>query len=298
MRSLLPSPVVAQTQQGVFTRRQAVAEGFSYPRIRRLVSSGAWCPVVDTAFVVAGTPFTPLVVAWAAYLLTGGSVSHSTAMALWGRAIPDGDLLHVTVSRNDGRRASGVRRHTSDLDSTQVVRLRGLPITSRVRTITDCLATVDMQHARELMFHALRERWMTHEQLLAALRARTGRPGAKQLLSLVRVSASNPHSEAEAVLHRLLRSAGLLGWLANVPVRDSRGLVGIVDVLFPRQGLVIEVDGRAYHGADRFQADRTRQNRLVAAGYTVLRFTWDDLTTRPEAVIASVRETLAAIAVA
>jgi very-short-patch-repair endonuclease len=38
--------------------------------------------------------------------------------------------------------------------------------------------------------------------------------------------------------------------------------------------LVIEVDGWAYHRTpDRFQRDRERQNRLVAAGWTVLRFT-------------------------
>ena len=43
-----------------------------------------------------------------------------------------------------------------------------------------------------------------------------------------------------------------------------------------------EIDGRAFHSdADRFQRDRTRQNRLVGAGWTVLRFTWNDLRDRP-----------------
>lgn len=51
------------------------------------------------------------------------------------------------------------------------------------------------------------------------------------------------------------------------------------------------MDGRAWHSAgDRFQRDRTRQNALVAAGYTVLRFTWFDVTERPEYVIRTVRE--------
>ena len=47
-----------------------------------------------------------------------------------------------------------------------------------------------------------------------------------------------------------------------------------------------------------FQADRTRQNRLVAAGYTVLRFTWADLTLRPDDVGTQVAATLARLRVA
>jgi hypothetical protein len=44
---------------------------------------------------------------------------------------------------------------------------------------------------------------------------------------------------------------------------------------------------------DRFQADRTRDQRLAAAGYVVLRFTWDDLSNRPDDVIERIRRTMA-----
>jgi len=53
------------------------------------------------------------------------------------------------------------------------------------------------------------------------------------------------------------------------------------------------VDGRAYHGPDRFQSDRTRQNALTAAGCTVLRYTWYDLTERPGYVASQIRAMLA-----
>jgi len=54
------------------------------------------------------------------------------------------------------------------------------------------------------------------------------------------------------------------------------------------------VDGWAWHvDVERFQADRRRQNRLVAAGWTVLRFTWHDLTGRPAEVIAEIRVAVA-----
>ena len=67
-----------------------------------------------------------------------------------------------------------------------------------------------------------------------------------------------------------------------------------MDVLFEQERVVIEVDGYGTHSSrEAFQRDRTRQNELVAAGYRVLRFTWDDLDRRPAAVIRQVRTALA-----
>jgi very-short-patch-repair endonuclease len=54
------------------------------------------------------------------------------------------------------------------------------------------------------------------------------------------------------------------------------------------------VDGRAYHSDRRaFERDRLRQNHLVLQGWLILRFTWEQITQRPQEVIAAV---LAAVA--
>lgn len=44
----------------------------------------------------------------------------------------------------------------------------------------------------------------------------------------------------------------------------------------------------------RFRADRRKGNDLVAAGWVLLRFTWHDVTDRPEATVARIREGRAA----
>ncbi len=63
-----------------------------------------------------------------------------------------------------------------------------------------------------------------------------------------------------------------------------------IDVAFVVHRLAVEVDGWAWHSdVDRFAHDRRRQNALVLAGWTVLRFTWHDLKSRPEAVVAQIR---------
>ncbi|MGH9224336.1 MAG: endonuclease domain-containing protein [Acidimicrobiales bacterium] len=67
-----------------------------------------------------------------------------------------------------------------------------------------------------------------------------------------------------------------------------------VDLAYPARRLAIELDGVTAHGGNRFQTDRTRQNAPVLAGWTVLRFTWADVTERPDRVVAAIRLALAA----
>ena len=66
-----------------------------------------------------------------------------------------------------------------------------------------------------------------------------------------------------------------------------------MDVLFEQERVVAEVDGvLAHSGAEALVRDLRRQNRLIPAGFVVLRFSWADLTTRPEVVVAQVRDAL------
>jgi very-short-patch-repair endonuclease len=90
-----------------------------------------------------------------------------------------------------------------------------------------------------------------------------------------------------------VREAGLSDWVANLPV-SAGGRAYVLDMAFEAQRVEVAVDGRAFHtDARSFQNDRTRQNDLVAAGWTVLRFTWEDIVDRPADVVRRIREILA-----
>jgi very-short-patch-repair endonuclease len=116
--------------------------------------------------------------------------------------------------------------------------------------------------------------------------------GMRQLRDITSALATGSHSQAEQRLIRLLSNAAIVGWLANLRVRIGRTNV-VVDVAFPAAMLAVEVDGRAWHSDARtFVADRRRQNLLVNAGWTVLRYTWADLTDRPGSVLAEIRSAL------
>jgi very-short-patch-repair endonuclease len=166
-------------------------------------------------------------------------------------------------------------------------------ITGPGRTVFDCLRVLPDDRARTLVDRALQRGWTSIGELRWRVRDFSGRHGAPRLARLVHSVGDGTRSTAERVATDLLRRAGITGWEANAEIRDAAGLIGYGDIAFRAAMLVLEVDGWAYHtDPERFQRDRTRQNRLVAAGWTVLRFTWADLRDRPDEVIAAIRAAL------
>jgi very-short-patch-repair endonuclease len=126
---------------------------------------------------------------------------------------------------------------------------------------------------------ALRDELVTHEGLRGVVQAR-------RVLALADPRAESP---PETRLRLALCSAGL----APVPqfvVLDAHGrFLARVDLAIPELRLALEHDGRAVHEqADVFTADRRRQNALVAAGWTVLRFTAADLRSGAAPAVAQV----------
>jgi very-short-patch-repair endonuclease len=107
-----------------------------------------------------------------------------------------------------------------------------------------------------------------------------GRSGA-----LLRAAADRADSAAERLLQRILRAAGITGWVAQHPVGAY-----FVDVTFPRCRVAVEVDGWAWHvDVERFRADRRKGNALARTGWDLLRFTWHELSDQPAAVVSEIR---------
>ena len=122
--------------------------------------------------------------------------------------------------------------------------------------------------------------------------------GLKGVVSARRaLELSDPRAESPP--ESRLRLAFVLAGLQPVPqhvVLDSRGrFVARVDLAFPALRLAVEYDGRSVHERDDvFSRDRQRQNDLVRAGWTVLRFTAADLRWGTAGVVAQVAALVAA----
>lgn len=104
----------------------------------------------------------------------------------------------------------------------------------------------------------------------------------------------HPLSEAEQSLARILASCEwAVGHHWNQePTRDSLLPTIRVDLIWPAARCVVEIDGPDHRGAQKYAADRRRDNALAVAGFRVLRFTNDQVVEDMPWVLATIRAML------
>lgn len=143
-----------------------------------------------------------------------------------------------------------------------------------------------------LIDDALRDDVVTPDDLLAGVQGLAHTAGNAQRRRIVAGSLQRPWSSGERELHEILRAAGLEGWIGNLEFR-ARGHTYFLDVAFPEQRVVIELDGWKHHRSkESFENDRRRGNELALAGWFVLRVTPTMVRQEPETVVRWVREAL------
>lgn len=278
--------------RGLATREQMRGMGLSDRTIARRVDQGMLVPVEGPVFALPGLP------------LDLAARTHAAVMAL-PSAIPTGPSAAVLLGSGpwDGldlgqrpwllhRRSRAVNARYVSRPSCRTVRAAGVLVASPRDAVVDLARGWPYEDALQVTQRALQLRVLTFADLIAAHASMPRYSGSAQLARVIATLADGTRSEAERLLVRLLREAGIGGWSANHRVR-ALGRSYDIDVAFAKVRLAVEVDGRAFHSDSRsFQRDRRRQNDLVSAGWTVLRFTWADLTEHPESVIARILDAL------
>jgi very-short-patch-repair endonuclease len=98
--------------------------------------------------------------------------------------------------------------------------------------------------------------------------------------------------ELEKKLLRLIKRAGLRPEVNGHLVIDGISLMP--DLVWREARLIVEADSRRVHGTvTAFEKDRLRDQRLTAAGWTVIRVTWHQVANEPERLIQTLRKLLA-----
>ncbi len=169
---------------------------------------------------------------------------------------------------------------------------RGLTVTSPERTLRDLLCSLRVDVGVEMLTDAFRRGLLTARDVDTAVQRAHGRYGVTVARRLADTCRREPHSVLEWRFHQLCDALGP-GWRFNVDVHDDQGFVGRVDALHDATGTIVELDSRRFHGEDRFQTDRTRDQRLAAMGHVVIRLTWDDVERRPMEIVERIRRTVA-----
>jgi very-short-patch-repair endonuclease len=234
-----------------------------------------------------------------AAVMSGGAgalASHLSAAALWEldgmRPGP------VEISVKTGKRIVGAQVHRRlETDDPLVVVRQGISSTGIERTLLDIASLVSPARAGLALDDALRRDLVTVDRLRALVEGQPkGRPGTRALTQLLLERDSRDgrmESRLEAKMLRLLRRSGLELPIPQYEVRTGDLLVARVDFAYPAQRIAIETDGYRWHGGpERWKKDMRRENRLKLLGWTVLRFSWEDVHSRPEAVVGQVRAAL------
>lgn len=236
---------------------------------------------------------------WMAAVLAAGPgavLSHRDAAALHGLR-PPGDHARWEVTTS-GRASSSARIRvfrTVVLDEEDVTSIAGIPVTSVARTLVDLAGIVSRAQLAKALNEAERRRTVdlrAIEQAMAATARRNGRGHVELRRALDRLRAIGAPVTRSELEDRFL---SLLDAHRLPRPQTNYGIEGMeVDACWPAQRLVVELDGWGAHATRRaFQDDRTRANDLTDAGWTLLRFTWADVTGRPDATAARVRGALA-----
>jgi very-short-patch-repair endonuclease len=275
---------------GVITLAQARRAGLSLKAVQRRIAAGHWIRCSRGVYFVNDRPFTDAARIRAAVWGYGERAAASGLTAAWWHGLTKfaPDVVEVTAPRNShGRSRQGCLLRRRDLEPSDVVVHCGIRVTALALTVIE--AAVKERGGAKLMDSALQRRLGLRELWRAHLRNK-GRYGSPQARRLLQAASDGARSEAERLLVKLLREAGITGWRTNYPIGPYK-----VDVAFPASKIVIEVDGWAFHSDQEvFQNDRKRQNYLALMGWQVLRFTWLDLVEYPERVIAEVRAAISA----
>jgi very-short-patch-repair endonuclease len=219
-------------------------------------------------------------------------VSHRGAGSVWGLLDGPPPAPEVTLVGRGAHSQSGVTIHrVTSVDPCDVRWRRDLPVTSPARTVVDLAGTLTALELEDVLAMCLEKRLASLKEIEQAIdRAPATSPGIGTLRRLLRQGGfARTRSYYERKLLKLIADAGL-----PRPLTNHRMAGHEVDLVWLEQKLVVEFDGRKFHGDRRaFETDRRRDQDLVAAGYRVIRVTARQLEQEPYVVVARLAAALA-----
>jgi very-short-patch-repair endonuclease len=165
-------------------------------------------------------------------------------------------------------------------------------MTSLSRTVVDCTRMLPFAEALAVADAALATRHLLPEELRAEVAAMRG-PGCPNAGRVAAAATPLSGSFLESMLRALLISEGIEGFEPQVLVTYD-GFHARVDLGHRLARLALEAEGFEFHGSRQdFAADCYRYDELNAAGWLVLRFTYEQIIGDPAWVVATVRAALA-----
>jgi hypothetical protein len=303
-------------QHGLVTTKQLLDLGEHRESIRHLVESGQWLRVFRGVLAVTNGPLSRPMMLSAALLYAGTEavLSHDTAAEEWSMVRRSEAPVHVTVpyvcsaiSQGPTFRHSD-RRFTStanDLVHPGVVVHRSRAMahigvdtdprrTSKADTVLDlAVAEGTSRDAVIRLVSSMSSGAVSVDVVRRKIELRAPRRYRQAIHDTLVLLAEGVHSALE---HRYVvdveQAHGLPSASRQVP-HHVDGRVLFEDVVYEAHGLIVRLDGQAFHSArQRRFRDRRRDNAAELGNLPRLNYGWDDVSKDPCGVYSEVRTVL------
>jgi very-short-patch-repair endonuclease len=293
---------LAADQHGVVALHQLQMAGLSRSAVSRRAAVGRLHRVHRGVYAV-GRPKLDRHGQWLAAVLACGAaavLSHRSAAALWGLRHDQRRCAEVCVQDSGAHARDGIDVHVSGtLTDADVTTVDGIPCTAVARTLVDLGDVVPRRAVERAIDQAELLRLFDLRAVEAALERAGPRRGAGTLRALLDgyEEPTLTDRELEERLLALCRTASLPSPAVNAWITLGEGVTYKADFLWRKERLVVETDSRRFQGHRKaFEHDRLRDQRLTLAGFTVIRFTWRQVTDDPRRVAEVLRGLLARLA--
>jgi hypothetical protein len=301
-------------ENGVFTRKDAVALGYHDHAIAMLVQAGVWVRVRRGAFVF-GTEWSAMteneryaVRCRAAFRQARADValSHLSSANEYGSPLWECNLAAVHLTREDGRAGraeAGVVQHRGLVQDGDVVVRDGVRCMSGTRTALELTTLLDVEHALVEIDFLLHAGHTTLEQLRERYESMTCWPRTLATDLILRLCDGRSESVGETRARFLCWTQHLPAPVPNYSIRDAHGVeVARVDLAWPELGVFLEFDGKVKYESRRRDGEsvvdcvlREKQRESMICemtGWRCIRITWADLY-RPAEVARRIRKLFA-----
>jgi hypothetical protein len=279
---------IAAEQWGVIGAEQLHACGLSATTVSRWAEVGRLHPIHHGVYALGhrSVPIEGRLVAALLHAGHGAVLSHGTAV-WWWQLIEDEPPIIDVSSHSRARCTAHVRvHHPRALEST---RQRRFPLTTLARSLLDYAATAPLHRLRRAVAEADYRGRLDLDEVKGILGR--GRAGS------ARLSDALEHHQPQLALTRSVLEERFLALCEadGIPLPEVNATIAglMVDALWRRERVIVELDGRPAHSTPaQIERDRRRELRLRAAGFVVVRYTWRQITHTPELVVSDLRSIL------
>jgi len=286
---------LAARQYGVVSLPQLQSLGLGPSGVRRRAALGKLRRLHRGVYVIGLAPRSLEATYMAAVLACGPKavLSHRSAAHHLGLRPCSRQAVDVTAPGRTGKNRPRIDVHrATGLDKRDITIVNGIPCTTVARTLLDLAEKID-KTALERAVEQAEKLGIFDLTAVVDVTNRAGKMrGATKLQAVLKTYTPEPaffRSELERRFLALCRTAGL-------PRPRTNNVTGAdeIDFTWPDRRLMVEADSHRHHGTRAaFERDRRRDQRLTAAGWRVVRFTWRQVDEEPEHVAATLRSLVA-----